>query len=445
MSKLPFYFGKQTKYFHYTSYLLKTLKHIILLILTFAFWFPSPIRDQWLWLIFLLLPIYAVHYCLHGRFWTMTPFDELFAVFIALCVINIFTAPYATRGILLIFRPLLGIALVWWFVESTRQNRRMNHLFHLTIIFALFVGVLGIVAVDWSGRFDFLEEFSRTFLNLPQSLIFEGGFNPNEIAGAMCYLAPVCWGLALRGRLGRWWIVTTLLAAVILTAAIVVGGSRSAWIGMIVALPVVMVRRHWWPWLAGAAVTFIAVVQLLIMIAPGVPLHVLQTIVPDQRFRTVQHRVELWESSLAILQDHPLTGAGMAMFRNPMVRTDYPVPNFPTGNWHSHNEILAIGTDLGLPGIVVFVGFYVIAAAVLRYCWIHGDDRAAAAAMALSGGLIAHAVYGLADAIPPWDRFAFIFWSLLGLCAAQYYLVKTTREKSQIEDQRSVSPEVSSI
>jgi hypothetical protein len=62
----------------------------------------------------------------------------------------------------------------------------------------------------------------------------------------------------------------------------------------------------------------------------------------------------------------------------------------------------------------------VIHAAALVMLWrLRGTDRLAAA---LAGALIGHAVYGLADAIPPWDRFSFVWWWVLGLIAARYGL-----------------------
>jgi hypothetical protein len=43
-----------------------------------------------------------------------------------------------------------------------------------------------------------------------------------------------------------------------------------------------------------------------------------------------------------------------------------------------------------------------------------------AAALAAGGALAAHAFFGIGDAIALWDRFAFLFWWMLGLTAAVY-------------------------
>ena len=49
--------------------------------------------------------------------------------------------------------------------------------------------------------------------------------------------------------------------------------------------------------------------------------------------------------------------------------------------------------------------------------------RDRAVAVAVAAGLLAHMVYGMGDAITLWDRFAFGYWWMIGLAAAQYVLV----------------------
>ena len=66
---------------------------------------------------------------------------------------------------------------------------------------------------------------------------------------------------------------------------------------------------------------------------------------------------------------------------------------------------------------------------------MHAPGQQAVAVSA--GGLLAHAVYGMADAITLWDRFAFVFWIMLGLLAAQYWLVQANASVSLSREARS--------
>jgi hypothetical protein len=92
---------------------------LILIVIALAFWYPTPTRTDWLWLLWLLLPILIARYLIYRRFITRTPVDRVFMVFLVLGVINVAAAPY-TRGLMMLARPLLGIALYYALVE--REN-----------------------------------------------------------------------------------------------------------------------------------------------------------------------------------------------------------------------------------------------------------------------------------------------------------------------------------
>jgi O-antigen ligase len=141
--------------------------------------------------------------------------------------------------------------------------------------------------------------------------------------------------------------------------------------------------------------------------------------------RTTAHRFAIWDSALEIVLDHPLTGVGMNRFRYGPVRDDYPIEKYPQlFAPHAHNEFVQVATDLGLPGLLVYTGWTIVAAAMLWVCWRDGDQQARVVTVAIGGGLLAHTIYGMGDAIPLWDRFCFIYWLMLGLVAAQYYHVR---------------------
>ncbi|HLU12271.1 MAG TPA: hypothetical protein VK003_21515, partial [Oceanobacillus sp.] len=105
---------------------------------------------------------------------------------------------------------------------------------------------------------------------------------------------------------------------------------------------------------------------------------------------------------------------------------------------HAHNEWVQIGTDLGIPGLLVFAGWFVVIGWMLLRVWRTGDLQARAFSLATACGLAAHLFYGLGDAIPLWDRFAFVFWWLIGLALAQYLLVAS---KSPQAEQTAVAVE----
>lgn len=148
-------------------------------------------------------------------------------------------------------------------------------------------------------------------------------------------------------------------------------------------------------------------------------------------------RLMMWNSGLQIIRDYPLTGSGLNTYRVGAVRARYPVEDFERIP-HAHNEWVQIGTDLGIPGLLVFAGWFVVIGWMLLRVWRTGDLQARAFALATGCGLAAHLFYGLGDAIPLWDRFAFVFWWLIGLALAQYLLVAS---KSPQAEQTAVAVE----
>jgi len=124
------------------------------------------------------------------------------------------------------------------------------------------------------------------------------------------------------------------------------------------------------------------------------------------------------------VRDHPLTGVGMNMFRENPVRALYPVPSFLQPVLpHAHNEFLQIATDLGVLGFVLFVIWYGVSFWSLARVYRLGEHRLKVLAIAVAGGLLAHIIFGMGDAVAIWDRLAFLLWWMFALAYAAYRLI----------------------
>ncbi len=395
-----------------------------MVMIALGYWFPTPERERWLWLIALWLPILVARWLSQRRLWTNTPFDELFIALLALFVVNIFTAPFETRGILLIFRPLFGVVLVWACVEAARRAGHINSLLTAITVFALGVGLVALLASDWSGKSAWVLDLTAGLPDLRGFWLWQGGFNTNEIAGAMAWLTPLMAALALKER--RVW---AMIAALTLITALTLGQSLSAWAGVLVGTLIAATPRRWAMRLAAGAAIGLIVGYGAVLVAPTTVIDLLKTTSPRQEVNSLNHRVELWQSARAIISDYPLTGAGLAMYRSPLIRQLYPTPNYsPVQAVHAHNMLLHIGTDAGLPAMLLYSGVFAAAGVMLARVW-RRVPQVSVVTGGLAGGLVAHMVYGLADAIPVWDRFAFVGWWWFGLIAA-HYLVSIQLQRS---------------
>ncbi|HEX2619298.1 MAG TPA: O-antigen ligase family protein [Phototrophicaceae bacterium] len=261
----------------------------------------------------------------------------------------------------------------------------------------------------------------------------EGLFNPNEIAGAMSWLMPLCLGLTMyyfqKNR--RLLSLIAGAGAGLLLLALLFGQSFSALAGIVVGIAIILIPRNYRVAGTGLIVAGILVIQAVIFINPTLVVETAVRFSGRENINSLEHRQVMWTAARQAVIDHPVTGLGMAMFRSPAVWEDYPTPGYDRSKAvHAHNELLHIATDLGIPGFITMLSWYLGTFYMLYYAWKRSDSVTRWAVTGIAAGLIAHMIYGLADSIPLWDRFAFIFWWMLGLAAAQYTLARFRSEQS---------------
>jgi O-antigen ligase len=110
-------------------------------------------------------------------------------------------------------------------------------------------------------------------------------------------------------------------------------------------------------------------------------------------------RVQLWQSAIAMIRDHPLFGVGLDNFLY-QYRTRYILPTAfaEAGLSHPHNILLDFWTRLGLVGVallgLLLAVFWRKAYALYRGS---GDESARALALGLMASMLAAIVHGLID------------------------------------------------
>jgi O-antigen ligase len=410
------------------------IEGVLLLMIGFGYWYATPFRDQWVWLITLLVPVYLIRWRRQKSVWPNNPLILWIITLIVLCLINIFTAPYETRGLIMVFRPLYGFALVIFCLNLASSSDTVLRLLQITTLGAFIVGAIALTASDWSeGKIEFLRPMTQFFLQVTTYPGVEGLFNVNELGGAMTWVIPLTVGLTYYFRsLGnmRWhWLSYT--SVILMVIALLIGQSLSASIGVLIGVLVVIIPNRYWLSVLSIMLAGFLIVQIAISFFPQQSFQIASSLSGRRNVESLEHRAVMWQTAQDALLDYPFTGLGMAMYRSPSVWEDYPTPGFDRYQaFHAHNELLGIGTDLGIPGMVVWIALYFSAGQMLFAGWQRGGVTHRLLVKAIAGGLLAHAIYGLTDAIPIWDRFAFFFWWMLGLAGAQYVLVRQPRMDS---------------
>ena len=426
------------------------LEAAILLLLIVAMWQPSPpYRDQWVWLLWLALPIFRLRVMLYDRLYVPTPLNRWLLVFIVLTGINYSLAPMAPESyVVLLSRPLLGMWIYLYMVDHAYTCRHMRWLWGATLGLSATLTTLALLATQWIPEKNLWlapisERLPRLLYTSDDLLLYrlQLSYNPNEVSGAMLWLVPILYALmltplSLADRRARWAvrIIAGMIFALMLFAMLL-SQSRIALLSIFVVLALVsmiLIKRLSGRYLAIAGVVVGVVITLGVLFNPfGVFPRVdweWERGLTHRDTKSIQSRLDLWQSAVAMLRDYPLTGMGLSMYKIAAWSTpEYIVPTFARLDYpppHAHNEYLHMGADMGLPGLAVYITWQVVILSMLWHNWRNGDPNTRRLAVGLFGGLLAHALFGLADAIPIWDRFAFILWWVVGLVGAQYTLVK---------------------
>lgn len=404
---------------------------IITLSVTFsAFWFHSPpIRDNWVWLLvfallFGVLRLWRTRTHPHTRY--------LWGVFLLLFILMMFNyqaAPFRRADFwVLVCRPLFGFWLVLFCWEHGQTRPHSHGLWWVTAGAGVFLGVLGLTATQWTGKsqlfapiIDLLPRFNYRALS-PDLLL---SFNPNEIGGVLALCCPLLLGLAFVPHFGRGLRGLCLLGATLTGIAALFGMSRFGLFGITEGTLLLLffaVRNKAWRWGIGAgmAIGVVAFIALFALTADAdLPGDASLLSVRDSN--SVTTRLQMWESSLAMASDYPLTGVGMSMFRYAIRLPAYQVPYFESIHFtapHAHNALAQWLADFGFVGagiILVMCGGIGVG---LYTSYRRADTPQKPLIIAVCAGLLAYTLYHLGDTITWWDRFAFAGWWGVGLASA---------------------------
>lgn len=203
------------------------------------------------------------------------------------------------------------------------------------------------------------EEFSLVDPSLRGETI-----NPNILGSALVFLLPLGIALARPWPWTRWrWLPLLLWAPVLFMGnALILSQSRSSWIALLVAS--LLLCWFFWP-------RFTTWLILIALIGGGLVWwqYDVNAFLDNEILRSAQAslnlRLTIWRLALQLIADYPLTGIGLGNFKTTF--TTY-FPNIPLIGGalappHAHNLFVQLALDLGLPGLIAYLG---LAATLLR-------------------------------------------------------------------------------
>ena len=416
-----------------------------LLLLTPFLLFPTPTRA----LVLLVIPLlWILRWIAWGQIVPRTVLDWPLTILLFMIGVSVWATFDPLLSLSKVTGVLLGIAFYYALVGCVEWYKQLW--VSLALLIATTCGIAGIslIGTTWANKFPIFERFTALLPAMIRGV--EGspaaGFNPNSVAGALLFALPLLlvmiWPFGkgalaeLRGVL-RWLVYLLLLAAfVMIGGTLLLTQSRGGYLGLLVGLGALALLPH-------KRLLILASVGLGMLLVVGIWLEpkleyylTIETAPGTALIGSWQGRYEIWSRAIEGIEDFALTGMGMGTFRH-VVPVLYPIFLFSRDIGHAHNHLLAAGVDLGVPGLIAYLALWLGAGVMCWQVW-HRTQRPdyRALILGLSAGMIAHFMWGVADANVLGSKAGFVFWLALAAIASLHRMIPTHSERPEKNEER---------
>lgn len=376
---------------------------------------------------------------------------------------------------------VLGLGIFFAFVQYGRSPRGFRISLGAFLLAGFAIALISLIGTEWDIKFDFLQRYAFQFA--PRIVGLQGaesGIQPNEVAGAMLWVIPSSLLLSFiafsrmrdssvptsRHRLptGAVLVELTLFFLFVLLLTQSRGAYLSSLICAICLIPIWLSSKWRKIYFGGAVIAIISIEALIWRSGTESILNFVvenQTSVdPTNVVYTLTRRGDIWSRALYGIKQFPLTGIGLNTFRfqiNALRDASADNPNnsqsplIERDVGHAHNEFLQAALDLGIPGLIAFLALYWGAFKMLMEIYKQAAkqpehklkqtvsllDRSSSIrllALGFGGGLFAHFVYGLTDAVALGAKPGILFWMLLALIVCLYQRSRELQSSGALVD-----------
>ena len=179
--------------------------------------------------------------------------------------------------------------------------------------------------------------------------VFSTWENPNILAGYLDIVA--CIAVGLIGVLQRGWRILAILLLVAAIACLGMTYARGACLVVALVIAGYGALRDW------------RILLGLVVVAAGALL--LDPVLADRLLSVFtrvdtssEMRVAFWESTVAMVMDHPFLGIGWGMYFMVYPEYDFYLQGAPVQIVHAHNMYLNYAAEIGVPGALSFLWFF---------------------------------------------------------------------------------------
>lgn len=440
-----------------------SMSWFFLLALAPLFLFVQP---QFSWILLVLPLTWLISLVAKRKPIPVTPYN----LTLLIISIQVLVSLYATYDIAFSLQKITGV--IWGITIFFNLLRLSKSLKGLLVTSIIYIGgsagilLLGLLGIEWpTNKIIFFNSLYESIPTLSKIIpVFKEGFHPNEVGGATTWILPtmviVCFWVILRFNkiknfVPLYIIIPANLALIFLiglgTIVLLFSQSRSAYIGIVfgfISLIFFVIPKK-----------FRFLLIILILIGSGFLVYIFQNgqlislanqLFPESGMAsmafstsTLSGRVEIWARAIYAIQDFSFTGMGMNTFRE-VVNVLYPLqtisPDTPIKDiGHAHNLFLQTALDLGIPGLIGFIGMYMVSFWLLISNITRLKNKSTRSSspkksltkefflvtsIGLFSSQIAHLAYGMTDAIAFGAKPGIIFWVMQSLICGIYFKVR---------------------
>lgn len=283
-----------------------------------------------------------------GRCFRRTPFDKIIACFVFLSALSIFASPDMGFSFYNFYN-LMGryIFIYYLVVQNISTRTQLKGLLSTLLVSSLVVVSYGfyqyIYGIDvtnmlWVDGEQFPELKTRVFSTMQ---------NPNILAGYLLVMMSLIFGVICKIRAQK---VKILLGIcfVLMGICLAMTYCRGAWISLVVVIAAYGLFHS-----RKILFALAAVCMLVLFFDASIAERLLSVVNVNDTSSNM--RFALWESTVAMISEHPLFGIGWGAYWMVYPEYDFFIQNDAVKIVHAHNMYLNFAAEIGIAGFLSFM------------------------------------------------------------------------------------------
>jgi len=374
--------------------------------------------------LFLISLLWLIRWVARGHLSVHTPVDIPILGLLVMTPVALYASVDVGMSRITLYQILAGAALFYGLANSLRSEKDVWQMAVLLVLAGAVLALVAPLGTNWgpSKFFSLPGVYERFPLLLPDTI------NANVLAGALAIIVPVGISLLLwtdSSFLFKRGVLTTRallgLGLMLTSATFILTQSRAAYLALALGLFLLAALSNRWFLFAA----MLAVLGCILVAQRLGATQAANLLLPTEALGGWPGRQEIWSRAIYMVQDFPYTGIGLGTFSKvgPIM---YPYfissPDAPPS--HAHNLFLQVAVDLGLPGLVAFLGLFggsvMMACKAYRAFAAQGRVPLRGLALGLLVSLLIMGLHGLIDAVTWGTKSTIIPWYIMGLTTALY-------------------------